>query len=119
MNQDVLSKQTVYDTVSHGVPAWLAIDRIENGLAVGGFRFTDAVDLEQVRLLASTRSSKLAAHGLAVGGAKAGVCCRPDHPNIHAILKHLAAAWREPLTQHVILGKDMGASDALLDRLYT
>ncbi len=119
MTDDLFVRQKVYaTTTTHGVPAWLVVDRVKNGLAFGGFRFTNTVDLEQVRLLAHTMSWKLAAHGLPVGGAKAGVCCRPDHPEINAILKELAEAWREPLTQHVILGKDMGASDALLDRLY-
>lgn len=111
-------KKKVYAAVSHGVPAWLVVDQVRNGLAFGGFRFTESVDLAQVSLLASTMSWKLAAHGLPVGGAKAGVCCRPDHPKIDAILKDLGTAWREPLTQHVVLGKDMGASDALLDQLY-
>jgi glutamate dehydrogenase (NAD(P)+) len=118
MKNDIAEQQTVYATVTHGVPAWLVIDQIRNGLAFGGFRFTDTVDLDQVSLLANTMSWKLAAHGLPVGGAKAGVCCRPDHPKIDAILSDLASAWREPLTEHVILGKDMGATDALLDRLY-
>jgi glutamate dehydrogenase (NAD(P)+) len=110
--------RAVHETVTHGVPAWLAVDRLRKGLAFGGFRFSEGVSRAQVELLASTMSGKLAAHGLVVGGAKAGVRCRPDHPRIDAILTDLAEAWREPLTQEVILGKDMGASDALLDRLY-
>jgi glutamate dehydrogenase (NAD(P)+) len=112
------ARQTIYETVALGVPAWLVIDRLNNGLAFGGFRFNDSVSLDQVGLLASTMSWKLAAHGLPVGGAKAGVRCRPDHPRIDAILAELAFAWREPLSNHAILGKDMGATDALLDRLY-
>ncbi|MBA3774175.1 MAG: hypothetical protein H0X13_17300 [Ramlibacter sp.] len=112
------TRQTVYETVTHGVPAWLVVDRLKNGLAFGGFRFSDSVSLSQVGLLANTMSWKLAAHGQPVGGAKAGVRCRPDHPRIDAILADLASAWRAPLANHVILGKDMGATDALLDRLY-
>ncbi|TGP39545.1 Glu/Leu/Phe/Val dehydrogenase [bacterium M00.F.Ca.ET.228.01.1.1] len=118
MTGNITTQQTVYATVTHGVSAWLVIDRIRNGLAFGGFRFSDSVDLDQVSLLASAMSWKLAAHGLPVGGAKAGICCRPDHPRIGAILKDLASAWRQPLLEHVVLGKDMGASDALLDQLY-
>jgi glutamate dehydrogenase (NAD(P)+) len=118
MSDAVISKQKVYSTVTHGVPAWLVVDRTQGGLAFGGFRFTDTVDFQQVSLLASTMSWKLAAHGLPVGGAKAGLCCRPDHPKIDAILKDLSIAWYEPLSERVILGKDMGASDVLLDKLY-
>ncbi len=110
--------KTVHEVVTHGVPAWLAVDRVCNGLAFGGFRFTESVTRAQVEQLATTMSWKLAAHGLPVGGAKAGVACRPDHPHIDAILADLARAWHEPLTQHAVLGKDMGASDVLLDRLY-
>lgn len=112
------ARQTVYEAVAVGVPAWLVVDRLKDGLAFGGFRFSDSVSLDQVRLLASTMSWKLAAHGLPVGGAKAGVRCGPDHPRIDAILADLASAWCEPLSNHTILGKDMGATDALLDRLY-
>lgn len=118
MSTSISAPRAVHATVSHDVPAWLVVDRINNGLAFGGFRFTETVDQEQVGLLAHTMSWKLAAHGLTVGGAKAGLRCRPDHPRIDAILKDLAEAWREPLSTQVILGKDMGASDALLDRLY-
>lgn len=110
--------QIVYETTAHGVPAWLVVDRFRDGLAFGGFRFSESVTDDQVSLLASTMSWKLAAHGLPVGGAKAGVRCRPDHPRIDAILAELASAWREPLSNGAILGKDMGASDSLLDRLY-
>ncbi|MDG4763207.1 Glu/Leu/Phe/Val dehydrogenase dimerization domain-containing protein [Solwaraspora sp. WMMD406] len=110
--------QTIIEASAFGVPAWLVVDRLDNTLAFGGFRFSDSVSLDQVSLLASTMSWKLAAHGLPVGGAKAGVRCRPDHPRIDAILAELASAWREPLSTHVVLGKDMGATDALLDRLY-
>lgn len=63
-------------------------------------------------------SWKLAAHGLPVGGAKAGIACRPDHPDIYEILKELANFWGDPLSNSVILGKDMGATDKLLDFLY-
>lgn len=112
------ARQTVYETTAHGVPAWLVIDHLKNDLAFGGFRFSDSVSLDQVSLLASTMSWKLAAHGLPVGGAKAGVRCSPNHPRIDAILAELASAWHEPLSHHAILGKDMGATDALLDRLY-
>lgn len=118
MKDGARARQTVYATVTHGVPAWLVIDRLKNGLAFGGFRFTNTVDLDEVSLLASTMSWKLAAHGLPVGGAKAGVRCGPDHPDIEPILRDLAAAWHEPLSRQVVLGKDMGASDALLDQLY-
>lgn len=118
MSAQTSAPRAVHATVSHGVPAWLIVDRVNNGLAFGGFRFTETVDQDQVGLLAHTMSWKLAAHGLPVGGAKAGLRCRPDHPRIDAILKDLAEAWREPLSTHAILGKDMGASDALLDRLY-
>lgn len=112
------SLYAVYETETHGVPAWLVVHRLKDGLSFGGFRFSEGVSRDQVVLLARTMSWKLAAHSLPVGGAKAGVRCRPDHPQIDAILADLARAWREPLTQHTILGKDMGASDALLDRLY-
>jgi hypothetical protein len=66
-----------------------------------------------VQKLARTMSWKLAADGLPVGGAKAGLRCAPDHPQIAEILIDAAEAWRRPLSESVVLGKDMGASDEL------
>ncbi len=111
-------RQTVYSAEVCSVRGWLVVDRLNNDLAFGGFRFDPAVSLEQVRRLAHTMSWKLAAHGLPVGGAKAGLSARPDHPRMDEILAGLADAWREPLCRHAIVGKDMGASNSLLDRLY-
>ncbi|WP_265304001.1 Glu/Leu/Phe/Val dehydrogenase dimerization domain-containing protein [Verminephrobacter eiseniae] len=117
-NVSTESLYAVYETETHGVAAWLVVRRLNDGLSFGGFRFSEGVSRDQVTLLACSMSWKLAAHGLPVGGAKAGVRCRPDHPQIDAILADLARAWREPLTRYAILGKDMGATDALLDCLY-
>lgn len=108
----------VYEAQSHGIAGWLVIDRSVDGLSFGGCRFAPGVTREEVTDLAHTMSWKLAAHGLPVGGAKAGLRCAPDHPDLPEALAEIANQWRTPLTQDVIIGKDMGASDALLNGLY-
>lgn len=108
----------IHEVSTCGVTGWLVIDCLQNGLSFGGFRFSPSVTLGEVKNLAQTMTWKLASHGLPVGGAKAGLACRPDHPRMQQILADVAAAWRAPLTECAILGKDMGATDALLDDLY-
>ncbi len=110
--------QEVFEFHAADINAWLVIDRLKDGLSFGGFRFDPSVTLSQVQNLAKTMSYKLASHGLPVGGAKAGIACDPSHPNIHNILAQIAHSWEEQLSHTVILGKDMGATNDLLDSLY-
>jgi hypothetical protein len=51
------TRQTVYEAVALGIRAWLVIDRLKNGLAFGGFRFSDSVSLDQVCQLASASAA--------------------------------------------------------------
>lgn len=101
-----------------GVEGWLVVDTSVAGLSFGGFRFSPAVTEAEVRDLARCMTWKLAGHGLPVGGAKAGLAVDPRRPDLPALLERVAAAWREPLETSVVLGKDMGATDLLLDALY-
>jgi glutamate dehydrogenase (NAD(P)+) len=123
MNRDALSIHEfppvgIHPVEARGLRGWLVVDSLRDGLAFGGFRFSPSVSEEEVRDLARAMTWKLAAHGLPVGGAKAGLRCRPDDPELPAALIEVAAAWRRPLRECAVLGKDMGASDALLDQLY-
>lgn len=101
-----------------GVQGWLVIDRLVSGLAFGGFRFQPSVTRERVVELARCMTWKLAAHGSPVGGAKAGLAVSPSHPEIVPIVARFAHAVGDVLQESVILGKDMGATDAIIDGLY-
>ena len=111
--------QQVFEVDVAGTKAWLVIDQLKNGLSFGGFRFDPTVSLQQVRNLAQTMSWKLASHGLPVGGAKAGIACDPSRADIQELLTQLARSWEQQLTTNVVLGKDMGATNSLLDGLYS
>ena len=101
-----------------GVKGWLVIDTTIEGLSFGGFRFQPSVTQEQVAELARCMTWKLAAHGLPVGGAKAGLAIQPQDPGLPEILARFGSSMREHLKASVILGKDMGATDELIDGLY-
>jgi len=100
------------------IEAWLVIDSMQDGLSFGGARFRCGTTEAEVRELARSMSWKLAGHGPPIGGAKAGFACDPGHPALPAFLKLFAQTLRPILQSRVILGKDLGASDALLDLLY-
>lgn len=109
----------IFEAEVSGIRAWLVIDTQVDGLSFGGFRFSESVSLDEVRTLAETMSLKLACHGRPVGGAKAGIACDPNHPDIYAILTELAETWESVLRSRAILGKDMGATNALIDHFYS
>ena len=102
-----------------GVRGWLVVDTLVDDLAFGGFRFHPGVTAQEVRDLARCMTWKLACHGLPTGGAKAGLALDPRREDCLGILERFVAAVKEPLLSHVMLGKDMGASDQLIDQVYT
>jgi len=100
-----------------GLEAALAICTSE-GLAFGGTRFSADCSVEEVANLARCMEVKLHPHTRAVHGAKAGFFCAPDDPGLPALMALAAEQWRLPMRERVLLGKDMGATDALVDQLY-
>ncbi|MGB0592318.1 MAG: Glu/Leu/Phe/Val dehydrogenase dimerization domain-containing protein [Myxococcota bacterium] len=102
----------------HGPLGWLCVDSVVDGLAFGGFRMTPNVTQGEVEELARCMTLKLAAHGSPVGGAKAGIRLDPMEPDADALLAFFAAEVRDLLTNTVVLGKDMGATDLAIDGMY-
>lgn len=100
------------------VEGFLVVHSKGTELAFGGTRFSTAVNEAMVKELAACMAFKLAGHGTSVGGAKAGISCAPDDPRLHPFLKYFAEQCGKELSTRTILGKDLGASDALLDELY-
>jgi glutamate dehydrogenase (NAD(P)+) len=101
-----------------GLSGWLVVDTLSDGLAFGGCRFSASVTQSEVQGLARAMTWKLAAHGLPVGGAKAGIACDPNDPRLPRFMARFAQDTRPLLEKSVVLGKDMGATDALMDALY-
>ena len=102
-----------------GMRGFLAIESLQDGLAFGGLRIHPHVTGVEVQGLARSMHLKLGAHGHPVGGAKGGLCCDPGDPALHEHLRAYAHALRSWLENHVILGKDMGATNAALDAMYS
>ena len=101
-----------------GIAGWLVVDTLRDGLAFGGFRFSPTVSEREVCELARAMTWKLSGHGLPTGGAKGGLRCDPRDPRVLDWIRAFAEDCGEPLRRCAIVGKDMGASDELLDHLY-
>ena len=100
-----------------GLKAALAVVRGE-GLSFGGTRFSCHSSPEEVLELALCMEAKLRPHRAEIGGAKAGFFCSPQDPRLPQLLEKAAAQWRPLLQERVVLGKDMGASDTTMAKLY-
>ena len=100
-----------------GLKAALAVVR-GAGLSFGGTRFSSQSDPNEVVDLALCMEAKLRPHRPEIGGAKAGFFCSPQDPRLPQLLAKAAITWRPLLQERVILGKDMGASNALIADLY-
>ena len=103
---------------STGLEAALVVMRSE-GLAFGGTRFSAQCTVKEVQDLARCMEKKLAGHTQKIHGAKAGFFCAPDDPGLPALMALAADQWRPFLKKRVVLGKDMGASNELLDSFYS
>jgi glutamate dehydrogenase (NAD(P)+) len=100
------------------IVGWLVVDSVNHGLAVGGIRISPSVTLQTVKDLAFGMTLKLAGHGLPVGGAKAGFQCSPNDPKIDEKLFRFGELAREALSEHFVMGRDLGTSNEFIDRIY-
>lgn len=95
---------------------WLALADPTAPLSFGGTRITEGVTRDEVVGLADAMHRKLAVHSVPVAGAKAGV--RTSADEAPEALAAFADEVRELLATRVVLGKDMGATNTLIDGLY-
>ncbi len=98
--------------------AFICLDSLKNKMAFGGCRFSLSVDENEVGQLAACMSLKLALHGLPVGGAKGGFHVDPKNQRIFEIIADFAKQMRPILSETIVLGKDLGANDDMMDHLY-
>ena len=100
-----------------GLSAAMAVVH-ETGLAFGGTRFSPESSIGEVQELAQCMDVKLRPYRTGIGGAKAGFFCSPEHPGLPRLMAVAADAWRPILKSRVVLGKDMGATNARMEEFY-
>ena len=79
---------------------------------------TPTVTEDEVAELAQAMSWKLGCHGMPVGGAKAGIRVDPKSREAPELIGYFARGIAAELAHDTVIGKDMGATDELLDELY-
>jgi glutamate dehydrogenase (NAD(P)+) len=94
------------DTELH---AYVVIDSLRGGRAMGGTRMTESVDLDEVAGLAHAMTLKLALAGLPIGGAKAGITCGLSAgPERDRRIAEFGQAIEPLLRGGIYLGADQG-----------
>lgn len=91
--------------------AWIVVDSMIDGLAMGGTRMTPDVTEEEVAGLARAMTVKLALAGLPIGGAKAGIRARSGRVfDRRRVLRMFGSAVAPLLHGGVYLGCDQGTT---------
>jgi glutamate dehydrogenase/leucine dehydrogenase len=68
--------------------------------------------------LAACMTKKSKIHGFPIGGAKGGVRIDPKDPDLFSKLTIFAHGAKEILSTSVVIGKDLGASNEMMDHIY-
>ena len=101
-----------------GLQAFVVIDNLAAGTAIGGVRMAPDVTVEEVARLARAMTLKSAAAGLPHGGAKAGIVADPlmDRSDKERLMRAFARAIKD-LTGYVP-GPDMGTDETCMAWVY-
>ncbi|EDY52413.1 Glu/Leu/Phe/Val dehydrogenase dimerization domain-containing protein [Streptomyces clavuligerus] len=96
--------------------AWVVVDSLVDGLAMGGTRMTPTVTEAELAHLARAMTRKLALVGLPIGGAKAGIAPGPGAPGTgaerQAVMREFGRSAGPLLHGGVYLGCDQGTTYA-------
>lgn len=99
------------ETATSGLRAYVVVDSLVGGRAMGGTRMTATVSPAELGRLARQMTLKLALAELPIGGAKAGiVSALPPGPERDAQLQSFGTASAPLLHGGVYLGTDQGVS---------
>jgi len=96
--------------------AFVVIDNIALGPAIGGVRVSPSVTAVEVRRLARTMTLKNSIAGLAHGGAKAGIAADPKSPRKERYFRVFAKLIKELV--EFIPGPDMGSDEECMAWIY-
>src|SRR5699024_8049789 len=101
-----------------GATGYLVIDSLVGGLATGGTRMRPGCTLAEVADLARAMSTKTAAFGLPVGGAKGGIDFEPKDDRAPGVLERFYAAMLPWLDHHWVTAEDLGVPHQRLDEVF-
>lgn len=99
-----------------GLSAFVVVDNVARGPAIGGVRMVPDVTAHEVFRLARVMSLKTAAAGLPHGGGKAGIKADPNSPDRELLIRSFARGIAE-LTDY-IPGPDMGTDEEDMAIIY-
>jgi glutamate dehydrogenase (NAD(P)+) len=109
---------SVLECPQWGLLGWLSVASETQGLAFGGTRVSGGVTEEEVVALSWNMHHKLLPVGLPTGGAKAGLRVDPGDPMLLEKARAFGEQARPLLSTRVVLGKDMGATDEVMEAIY-
>jgi glutamate dehydrogenase (NAD(P)+) len=105
-----------------GTRGYLVVDRFIGGVASGGFRVREGLDLAEVAGLARAMTLKEAIvydpadRYVPFGGAKGGLDLDPRSPDLEAILTRFLTDLAPVLRERWATGEDLGIRQEMLDR---
>ena len=103
--------QVLIEDDEHELSAFVVVDSLQDGRAMGGTRMTGTVTPGEVAGLARRMTQKLALADVPIGGAKAGIVCGlPPGPERDHRLEAFGRAIAPLLHGGVYLGSDQGIS---------
>ncbi|HZN19383.1 MAG TPA: Glu/Leu/Phe/Val dehydrogenase dimerization domain-containing protein [Micromonosporaceae bacterium] len=103
--------RVVANDTDSGLSAFVVVDSLVEGRAMGGTRTTATVTLDEVAALAARMTIKLAWAGIPIGGAKAGIVCDlPAGAERDRCFGDFGRAVAPLLRGGIYLGSDQGTS---------
>lgn len=96
---------------------YLVINSLKNGVAGGGTRMHENIDIHEVTALAKTMETKFSIAGPSIGGAKSGIRIAPDHPDKDGILKRWFTAIRPMLKSYYGTASDLNTDNQKINTI--
>jgi glutamate dehydrogenase (NAD(P)+) len=96
----------------------VVIDRLVNGIALGGTRVRAGLTPSEIGWFARMMTYKCRATNLASGDAKGGIDCDPHNPGMRDMLVRFVTAMRPPLDGHWATAGNMGTAQQELASVF-
>ena len=111
----VCNKIVTWKSKHHDATAWLVIDKLINNACGGGTFMHENATLAEVQELAANMTLKNQLNEIPFGGAKAGICFDPKHPESEAVLFEFLQYCLPYLRDCWATGADLNTSAAFIE----